>query len=671
MAQELRFRLNGTVYDGIANPEDFGITVAEEQTLGFRFVSYNNDLQLIGDAYAYLNGLIEDSCGCELVSVGVEFKCAGQWQKLCNGYIILAECITDMDRCKITTKLYDDTFSTKINNNKNIPFSLRAEVTKNLEPVTPPTMFFVDLFVPATGVYDTTNFVFGTRVEDALKHLVACMSDNLVDCVAPAFASGTYEWLMVMNGRQILAPQQRVDVQITFEQLFVALQRKLNISISTSLQGNGRPLLTIDYASVIDSQVEAASIINASGVKRKTDTARLYSRVGLGNDQVLEQWQCDGGEKACTFAQTPFLGFREESLGLIGNCNKDTELDLLVRDVIFDTNVIEDIFVWGSQSYELNPIIIQCEETVIPAILKASQYDPYNIGQTVYNGDFTNNEVVNNFAGAIPNPLSVNPPTYIQANTVFDYQADNTPELSYGIISGSYTSYVGIVGEFPVVGDAVVANSNYLLGRTFRIPYPGIYFFYSRFMLDAFTAFDSWTENYIQSILHYNSDEELINEYLGNVFTRTGAFNGGTGNFDFPIIQPDVNASFICNEGDLIRCNQNGNLVGLALKTVEIKNFINIAGTDRYSVFRGFGQNLYPEDIIPVDPCDFRGYLYDFEYPLTMADIQAIVQRPSAPVKFSRTGTINAGIEGTINQLNINSVIKQQGQFTIRSNEKL
>jgi hypothetical protein len=54
-----------------------------------------------------------------------------------------------------------------------------------------------------------------------------------------------------------------------------------------------------------------------------------------------------------------------------------------------------------------------------------------------------------------------------------------------------------------------------------------------------------------------------------------------------------------------------------------------------------------------------------------MADIQAIVQRPSAPVKFSRTGVINAGIEGTINQLNINSVIKQQGQFTIRSNEKL
>jgi hypothetical protein len=668
MAQELRFRLNGTIYDGIANPEDFGITVAEEQTLGFRFVSYNNDLQLIGDAYAYLNGLIEDSCGCELVNVGVEFKCAGQWQKLCNGYIILAECITDLDRCKITTKLYDDTFSTKINNNKNIPFSLRCEITKNLEPVTPPTMFVVDLFVPATGVYDTTDFVYGTRVEDALKHLVACMSDNLVDCVTPPFASGTYEWLMVMNGRQILAPQQKVDVQITFEQLFVALQRKLNISISTTLQANGRPLLTIDYASVIDAQTEAASIVNASGVNRRVDTARLYSRVGLGNDQVLEQWQCNGGDNACTFAQTPFLGFREESFGLIGNCNKDTELDLLVRDVIFDTNVIEDIFVWGSQSYELNPIIIQCEETVIPAILRASQYDPYNIGQTVYNGDFTNNEVVNNFAGEIPNPLSVNPPTYIQANTVFDYQADNTPEESYGIINGTYTSYLQFVGTFPVVGDPVVANSNYLLGRTFRIPYPGIYFFYARLCIkeeDPTSSFGS--QSFATAIMHYNSDDELINQYNGNIFTRNAVI-GPTNSF--PPLAPDINVAFICNEGDLIRCNSLG-VSSTGAETVIIANDVTISSFNIKSVFRGFGQNLYPEDIIPVDPCDFRGYLYDFEYPLTMADIQSIVQRPSAPVRFSRTGVLNAGIEGTINQLNINSVIKQQGQFTIRSNEKL
>lgn len=670
MAQELRFTLDGSVYDGV-NAENFSITVAEEPTLGYRYVSYDNDLQFTGAAYAYLNGLITGSCGCDLVEVRVDYKCGGTFTMLCTGYIILAECNADLDRCQITTKLYDNTFSTLINNNKAIPFSTGSELTKNQQPIVPPTMFVIDLFVPATGVYDTTNFAYGVRVEDAFIHLVGCMTDNRVDVSAPVFASGDYEWLMLLNGRQILAPQQQVPTLITFEQLFVSLRNKLNISLSTTIQANGRPLLTIDYADNINALPVNASLVDVSGVRRKQDTAQLYSTVGLGNREMLEQWQCNNGDTACTFAQTPFFGFREESFGLIGNCNRDTELDLVVNDVVFDTNVIEDIFVWGNQSYELNPIIIICENTVIPAIKQAKQFDPYGIGQTVYNGDFTNIEVVSSFNSQIPNPLTIQPPPYVQANTVFDYQADNTPELSYGIINGTYTSYVQFVGNFPVIGDPVVANSNYLLGRTFRVPYAGIYFFYSRFMIDGFTAFSGWTENYITSIMHYNSDEELIQEYNGNVFSRTGVFNGGTGNFDYEIIQPDVNAAFVCNEGDLIRCNNKGVLVGISIKTVTLSNFINIDGVDRYSVFRGFGQNLYPDDIIPVDPCDYKRYLYDFEYPLTMSDIANIVQQPSAPIRFSRTPTINAGISGTINKMTVQSVVKQMADFTIRSKDIL
>ena len=421
MAQELRFTLDGSVYDGV-NAENFSITVAEEPTLGYRYVSYDNDLQFTGAAYAYLNGLITGSCGCDLVEVRVDYKCGGTFTMLCTGYIILAECNADLDRCQITTKLYDNTFSTLINNNKAIPFSTGSELTKNQQPIVPPTMFVIDLFVPATGVYDTTNFAYGVRVEDAFIHLVGCMTDNRVDVSAPVFASGDYEWLMLLNGRQILAPQQQVPTLITFEQLFVSLRNKLNISLSTTIQANGRPLLTIDYADNINALPVNASLVDVSGVRRKQDTAQLYSTVGLGNREMLEQWQCNNGDTACTFAQTPFFGFREESFGLIGNCNRDTELDLVVNDVVFDTNVIEDIFVWGNQSYELNPIIIICENTVIPAIKQAKQFDPYGIGQTVYNGDFTNIEVVSSFNSQIPNPLTIQPPPYVQANTVFDYQ---------------------------------------------------------------------------------------------------------------------------------------------------------------------------------------------------------------------------------------------------------
>jgi hypothetical protein len=656
MAQELRFRLNGTVYDGIANPEDFGITVAEEQTLGFRFVSYNNDLQLIGDAYAYINGLIEDSCGCELVNVGVDFKCAGQWQKLCNGYIILAECITDMDRCKITTKLYDDTFSTKINNNKNIPFSLRCEITKNLQPVTPPAYKTTVMFAPASGSYDTTNVIYSIRVEDAFKHLVACMSDNLVDCVTPPFASGDYEFLAVTNGRQIITSLQQIETVISFEQLFIALQRKLNISISTTLQANGRPLLTIDYANTIDAQTEASSIINASGVKRKTDTARLYSRVEFGNDNFYEQWQCNNGDNACTFAQTPFFGFREESFGLLGTCNKDVALELLVRDVIFDTNIIEDLWVWGNQSFNNNPFIIDCEEGLAGRII-AKQFDPYNIGQTVYNGNFNNLSVSNAWIESVPNSLiqyiegfnPVNTFTTVKKNDVIaqSFDANNTVVTSFSGFNGTFIDFNTIISD---------ANSNWN-NTEYIVPYSGVYTANLQIVRQA--GFDPVVGNVTQNaiIRKLNSLDELVQTFIGGVVIQNYT--------SFSIC--NVTAVIVCEQGDKIVADmqaitQNGTSVSIAIAN-------GFGGQD--TNFGISGVPFEPGELKEYNPCDFRGYLYDFEYPLTMADIQAIVQRPSAPVKFSRTGTINAGIEGTINQLNINSVIKQQGQFTIRSNEKL
>jgi hypothetical protein len=675
MAQELRFRLNGTLYDGIANPEDFGITVAEEPTLGFRFVSYNNDLQLIGDAYAYLNGLIEDSCGCELVNVGVDFKCAGQWQKLCNGYIILAECITDMDRCKITTKLYDDTFSTKINNNKNIPFSLRCEITKNLQPVTPPAYKTTVMFAPASGSYDTTNVIYSIRVEDAFKHLVACMSDNLVDCVTPPFASGDYEFLAVTNGRQIITSLQQIETVISFEQLFIALQRKLNISISTTLQANGRPLLTIDYANTIDAQTEASSIINASGVKRKTDTARLYSRVEFGNDNFYEQWQCNNGDNACTFAQTPFFGFREESFGLLGTCNKDVALELLVRDVIFDTNIIEDLWVWGNQSFNNNPFIIDCEEGLAGRIV-AKQFDPYSVGQTVYNGNFNNLSVSNAWLDSVPNSIF----QYIQGYNItdtgfivkFDGSFPETTANEFEIIQSAFTSLAALKAHGVWYLEDFSDPNNLFSVDKYTVPYTGIYRFNVGLVADVFrdpappfnAIFGEFGRLVNVIVERYNSNEEFVQR---QVYPFNSSASTSTAYYEV------LDIVFVCEQGDYLIVNiQAKKQVGD--DTLFLQRWLEsavISGETRESFFSGSGTPFQPGELKEYDPCDFRGYLYDFEYPLTMADIQAIVQRPSAPVRFSRTGTINAGIQGTINQLNINSVIKQQGQFTIRSNEKL
>ena len=675
MAQKIRFRLDGTIYNGIGNPEEFGISINEDTQLNFRFASFDNSLTFITDAYQYLNTLISDACGCGLVDVTVEYLCGSQsWTRLCTGYIILSECVTDLDKCKITTKVYDNTFSTLINNNKSIPFSVRSSITKNLIPIsTLPAWYAVDFFVPATGAYDTTNFIYAVRVEDAIKHIVKCMTDDRVDCVAPPFATGTFENLMITNGSAIGAPQVYVETTISFQDLYLALSSKMRLGMKATLQDNGRPLLTIDYASVLDSQDTSIDITLVNGVVKKVDTSMLYASVKFGNTQVYEQWECNGGETACTFTQTPFRGFREETFGLLGDCNTSTQLDLSTREVVFDTNIIEDIFVWGNRGYDNTPIIVNCENSVIPIIKRARRGDPYDIGQTVYNADFTNEQVAARWIDGIPNSLAYYNQQFQSANTVFDYKADNTPELSYNIIFSTPTSYVQHVGDFPVVGDPVNANPNYLLGRTFRVPATGVYTFFARLVMRAQISSGLIGTYYaFTSIMHYNSNDEFIIQYNGAQEAATETYNPSIGQYVFPNIFPEITVSFICNEGDLIRCNSSGYLITDTDYDVVIANSAPDGfGNTINSVFRGVGAALNETELQPYDPCDYKRNLYDFERPLTMEQIQTLMDNPSAPMRFSRTSNINAGASGVTSKVSIDSVIKQMASFTIRSNKNL
>ena len=656
MAQKIRFRLDGTIYNGIANAEDFGVTISEDNTLNFRFVSFDNELTFVTDAFQYLDGLIGGTCGCGLVDVTVEYLCASQsWQRLCTGYIILSECITDLDKCKIRTKVYDNTFSTLINNNKSIPFSVRSTLTKNLIPLSSvPDWFVMDMFVPATGSYDTTNFIYTVRVEDAIKHIVKCMTDDRVDCVAPVFASGQYENLMILNGAAIGAPQVKVETIISYENLYVALSSKLRLGMKTTLQDNGRPLLTIDYASVIDAQSNSIEIPSVAGVTKKADTTMLYASVRFGNSSFFEQWECNGGDTPCTFTQTPFRGFRDEVFGLIDDCNTPTQLNLLTNEVIFDTNIIEDIFVWGNRSYDTNGIIINTENSVIPSIKRAKRGDPYAIGQTVYNAEFTNQEAAASWINGMPNSPVWYGYNTNSADTVFNYKLTETTR-AWNIIFAVWTSFLQATGDFLPFNVAVQSNANFLNNRTYRVPFPGIYSFSAQIVLQG--GLIAATERVVRAkILRYNPNDEFI-------LSVTGEQQVGVSN-----IILNVDTAIVCDAGDLIRVDVEGQLTGVGGWIQPI--LPNLSTFD--TTFSGIGYPIISgNELQPFNPCDHKRNLYDFERPLTMQQIQALMDNPSAPVKFSRTSNINAGASGVSSKIAIESIIRQKANFTIRSNKNL
>ena len=147
MAAELKFLIDNLDRGQPLNPEDFGITIHEDDSIGARVVSFDNELIFGGDVFTYFYTKLQTSGYCELVRCSVQYLCnSGTWEKLVDGYIIVTESNFLLEKCQVKTKLYDETFSTKINNNKGIPFSMTLTESKNGTMITPPIKKTLRLF---------------------------------------------------------------------------------------------------------------------------------------------------------------------------------------------------------------------------------------------------------------------------------------------------------------------------------------------------------------------------------------------------------------------------------------------------------------------------------------------------------------------------------------------
>ncbi|MCJ7761429.1 hypothetical protein MUP59_09870, partial [Candidatus Bathyarchaeota archaeon] len=320
MAVDIKFLIDGADRGQPIDADNFSVNITEDKKINARIISYDNDLTFVGGVFEYLFNRLDQSGFCNLINVEVQYQCAGVWKRLTNGYIILSECSFKLDMCQVKTKLYDESFSTKINNNKSIPFSMLNAITKNLESVVPPAIIRGQFFNPSTGVYDTDQ-VFGNTVYQVFQQLITCMSDGLIDFASTYFEfdlSQDGEFLFVANGEAI-RNRGAGEIVVSFEDLYTALHRKLNLCMIFEKQANGRPLIRIEQASFLTQQGASVNLYDQPDITLGFDKDRLYSAVSFGASPMLEAENCTNG--TCTFSQTPFRGFRDETFGFTGECN--------------------------------------------------------------------------------------------------------------------------------------------------------------------------------------------------------------------------------------------------------------------------------------------------------------------------------------------------------------
>ena len=666
MASELKFLIDGLDRGQPLNPEDFGIQITEDTTIGARITSFDNELIFGGDVFGYLYNKLATSGYCELVRVSVQYICAsGTWEKLVDGYIIATECNFLLDRCQVKTKLYDETFSTKINNNKSIPFSLKLTESKNGTGITPPTPVDLYVFNPGVGYY-TTNPATGYPVYEVFKHLVNCMGDGFIDFDSNYFAA-TYPQSNVIfytNGFS-LRTKNNVDIVATFDELYAALRSKLNLGMGFEKQSNGRPLLRIEPIAYFQQSTPSSNLYDQPEIEMQFDTSRLYQAAEFGNDNVYEKGQCNNGTTDCEFQQTPFRGFRSETFGFIGECNTSNILNLKTSKIIFDTNIIQDIVVYNNENFETNGVVIMTNwnGTYGVGSARALKFDPYNIGNEIYNGPFTNDNVSANWISGYPNSLfSFLEQSFSPAQTSFE-TVRNSQMFEYDPSITGFESYLGWVGSYPSWVETSDPGNNFSVS-TYTVPFTGVYTFYVQYTLRFFPAiFDLFG---YASIIHFDPGNVPISTYFSDVvYNPAGILNPG----EMPIY---LEQTFIANAGDLVRTNVFAkSLYDGGNTDVYLEPQVIISGETITSYFKGLGYPLAPPELEPVDINDVQAYLYKFKRPLSMAEINAITSETSKPILLGRKDDALAVSPTYIKNIQIESVMRKGAQFELRSNKLL
>jgi hypothetical protein len=662
MAIEIKFLLDGIDRGQPLNAEDFGFSINEDDSIESRIVSFNNDLFFDGTAYQYLFSKVVDRTFCQLVKVQVQYRCQNSWERLVDGYIVVTETTFDLDKCRVKTKLYDESFSTKINNNKGIPFSLSSVITKNLQPITPPARRLIKMFNPASpiGVFDRGR---GVTVFDAFTHLVGCMSDNLVDFVSDFLYAepNDADIVCITNGRSIRTNQD-IEIVVTFEQLYKELKAKYNLGIGFFKQANNRPAIRIEPIEYFFQLNPSASLIDQPSIDFKFDSQKIYAAVQFGSNPVLEANESNSQNdppQSLTFTQTPFRGFRKERFGFTGECNTSNILNVETTEIIFDTNVIEDIIRFDNNSHDLSNIILQVIYFAgVTPFFEAKRYDPYGIGQDVFNGGFTNDEVSARWLNGYPSSLySFLEEPFDPVTTEFRAQMFLSPLQQFQANDVSQTTFSQSVGDFIEFNDEVIDNGNNFNLTRYVVPFTGEYTFSLQLIRRGIPSTPVGTVDQFAIIRHLDANENIINSYNGALISQLySSFSLCT-----------VTCTFIANQGDRVVADMSAQVFNGTNIDIDIaKDF-----GGEVTFFEGSGLPLAPEELEAVNTEDLRTFLYEFERPLSMNEITSIINQTSSPIELGRTEDSLAVIDGYIKTMQVDSVTRQNAKFVLKSNEIL
>lgn len=343
------------------------------------FTIYVTDLVFWGDGFDYIDTIMEDNY-CQTIEVTIESDdCeAGVWKTEFNGIIKLTEITkVELDERTCTTKIFDESFGARINNNKSLKAYVDVGTSKNGEDITATIPEDISVFDPTAnyGTYiGTPRKMF--RAWNCFYFIIQYMTDGEVDFHSDVLdVGGEYYNTWITNGSELRQGNGDGDqLEVSFKDLFAELDKKYDLSFAVEPNPTGytNPFrVRIEPTTYFEQDEGVIQLSNIKGMKMDFNKEALYSDVDIGSDNFDDD---------VTFSYPPlnFKTFREENYTILGQCNVDKTLDLVSKWII-DTNVIEDIVANSQDKYDDKNIIITTDND--NKALKSKPYgEPISIG---------------------------------------------------------------------------------------------------------------------------------------------------------------------------------------------------------------------------------------------------------------------------------------------------
>ena len=620
MVSKFQFLLDGGYVDDPKGWEDLDTTIKRDQTIYGLLITQESQLEFYGTGYTYIKNLFDTQGFCDYIEIEIRQTCDQlNYDTIFKGVIYLSDCLFDIEKCSVKVKTVDDGYYARINNNKSIKAFLNVGRSKNDIAITAAAATTVEFFVPSTGAYLTGLYDPKPNVYKAyevFRFLIAFMTDGFVEFASTIFGTGgTWEGVCITIGNEIRLADQSVIPEVSFEEVFTELNKKLRIGFSIE-KINGRPTMRIEEFDYFYGQSSALTLPNAKSVTMQMDTTQLYSKVHLGSDitddSLLLQFPED----------VRFVGFKDEEYHIIGTCNIDKTLELNSQWVI-SSNVIEDVFVNQVPDYDEDIFLVDIDVSTNQATQSnwiTGAPPPY-----FYNELFTNEKTVERWLGGIPNSIAI----YL-GNADNSFAALRTADSATMTATGLGTTVSPVQFDDDYTPPYNDVNNRYGNGTTQGNPVSQADSRYTAVNSGAYTFetnIDVFVVGYAEFLIR------ILRYDAGNVFTGISIVGGGSNITGAATMTVNGTINMVATDYAIVE-------VFFSKSQSNIPTTVVIKGGSTFECLAvSDGGGIYQQ----VDPADYKIKKFSFKYPITYDEINTI----KADTKKLITFTTNNGVQQT------------------------